>query len=100
MKNKLLIFILILQVFFSCKFIDKKTSLWTDDPVIAAYTEIYNAEKESNKIEVIFKENPAFSFYNEKKKADLIIGKYLNSPQIIKDFTTINRIFGKNNQYT
>ena len=73
-----------------------KIVLWTNNPELISYVEMFNSEHDRVKIETLYKQNPSREIMKTKKYPDLIIGSYLNSPQIIDNFSRVNHLFKKN----
>ncbi len=73
-----------------------KIVLWTDNPELISYIEMFNSEHDMIKVETVYKQNPSRELMKTKKYPDIVIGSYLNSPQVIDNFSRLNRLFGKN----
>ncbi|MFP4535313.1 MAG: hypothetical protein ACLFNP_06295 [Spirochaetaceae bacterium] len=51
--------------------------LWTDQPLMALYAELYNAEREQTKVKVVFRTDVAEAVLTEGGEPDVIIGRGL-----------------------
>lgn len=73
----------------------KKLVLWTDNPEMISYVEKFNSLHETIKIETIYKQYPARELMSARRAPDMVIGSYLNSPQVIDNFRKLNHLFRK-----
>lgn len=73
-----------------------KVVLWSDNPDLISYVEIFNSKHDNLKIETIYKKDPAMEIKISKRKPDIVFASYLNSPQVIDNFINLNQLFGKN----
>lgn len=67
--------------------------LWTDQPLIAFYVELYNAEQQDSKIKVRFKEDVAEAFLTEAGSPDIVIGRGLanrNLLPFVQEFSSLS----------
>ena len=92
----LIIIFLVLLVFsfiknFSAN--NHKLVLWTDIPEFISYVEMFNAEHDSLKIEPVYQRDPARALMRTRNQPDIIVGNYLNSPQVIESFRKVNHLF-------
>lgn len=69
--------------------------LWTDRPELAAYAEIFNAETEGRKVEVVYKETPWMALENETGHPDLVAGTRLDSVLAMGKLNTLDRLIKK-----
>jgi len=69
--------------------------LWTDRPEIAAYAELYNAETDGRKIQVVYKEVPWLALENETKHPDLVAGTRLDSILALGHFASLDKMIHK-----
>ncbi len=67
--------------------------MWTNHPELAAYVENYNSTQDKYKVEIVYQTNPGKALLEENSRADLVVGPYLNSPDVIDKFNPINRLF-------
>lgn len=76
---------------------EHKIVLWTDRPEFIAYAEVFNAEQDDYKVEIIYKASPSSEMMkNGSVSGDIVIGSYLNSKKLIDKFKNLNFLFGKN----
>ena len=90
----IIISFLILTIVTACSLFsnDSAAVLWTDRPEIAAYVELFNAETEGRRIEVVYTEIPWKSLENEAEHPDLVAGTRLDSVLSIRHFATVDRL--------
>lgn len=90
---KSILVISLLFVFFSCTNKSQTITLWTDRPEFALYAEIFNASS-SQKVLVVYKEtlNSAFPISKDEKKPDLVVGSWLESTDLKKNFYPLNNL--------
>jgi hypothetical protein len=74
--------------------------LWTNRPEFAAYAELFNASQEQYRVEIMYRREPAISVETELAAAadtadspDLIAGPYLNNPEILHYFSSLQSLF-------
>ncbi|MCL2792532.1 MAG: hypothetical protein FWD87_05505 [Spirochaetaceae bacterium] len=96
----IIILIAIIVVIFSALFFinrfgtnNHKIVLWTDIPEFISYIEMFNSKHDNLKIEPVFQRDPARALIRARRHPDIIIGSYLNSPQVIDNFRRVNHLF-------
>ena len=94
----LIIFIVFTTLFFIKKYgpASHKAVLWTDNPEFISYVEMFNSAHDKLKIEPVYKKDPAKALIKTRKYPDIVVGSYLNSPQVIDNFKKTNSLFRKN----
>ncbi|MFP4362237.1 MAG: hypothetical protein ACLFR1_00075 [Spirochaetia bacterium] len=87
-----ILFILILS---GCTlFEDNIAVLWTDQPEIAAYIEIFNSIQNEYRIELMYKESPASALLEGDEEApDIVISRWLANSQLLPEFLPLNNLF-------
>lgn len=66
--------------------------LMTDRPELAAYAELYNAETEGRKIEVVYREIPWLALETKAGSPDLVAGESLSSTYAVNNFESLDRL--------
>lgn len=69
-------------------------TLWTNQPELAAYVELFNTSQKHYKIEIAYRSSPAQSLSSEHKMPDLVIGDRISSVNIIGMFNPLDAILG------
>ncbi|MFW6215982.1 MAG: hypothetical protein ACOC45_08540, partial [Alkalispirochaetaceae bacterium] len=74
--RNLLIWLVVPLLLLSCSGPEgvETVELWTDEPLLAYYVELFNAEQEQIKIEIRFEEEVAEAFLTEEGTPDIVIG--------------------------
>ncbi len=75
------------MILTSCQ--SKEALMWTDQPEIAAYAEVFNAKQKNFRIEIIYSQNPARELDEKQNHPDLVIGKWLTNSRSIKHFRSL-----------
>lgn len=96
MKNVLLCIFCALT-FLSCKrsVEDQIIVIWTNKTEVVSYCEFFNASQDEYKAIVEYKENPAQSILEEKRKADIVIAPWLKGSATRGMFEKINHLLSK-----
>jgi hypothetical protein len=69
--------------------------LWTNRPEMAAYAELFNAEMDGRRIEVVYQVEPWRALENDAEHPDLVAGARLDSVLSIGHFASIDRLISK-----
>ena len=64
--------------------------LWTDRPELAVYAELYNAQTDGRKIEIVYKEIPWLSLEHENGHPSLVAGTRLDDSGTIMKFQSLD----------
>lgn len=85
----------ILFIFFSSCSLFTRTNavLWTSVPEFASYTEVYNSQQDSYKIELVYKEDPAAELETTQEQPDLIVAERLSSVKLIDQFSSLEKMY-------
>lgn len=114
MKNRitaLLISIFFLTIFNSCD--SRKSQLgqsefnnrnhriviWTSCSEVAQYAELYNKNSKDSRVIIVYKENPALSLppAKDEELPDLILGSWLHTDSMQKNFRSLDYLFDRQN---
>ena len=89
----------LLLIMTGCELLSNSSTavLWTDRPELAVYAELFNAEGEDVRVEVIFKETPWISLETESVHPDLVVSTRLDSDLTVKHFGFLDQLI-KNEQ--
>ncbi len=74
-------------------FIQPTAVLWTSIPEFASYSEVYNLQQDTYKIELVYKEDPVQSLIDAQHPPDLIVGNRLTSVETIDGFASLEKMF-------
>ena len=89
----LLLALMVLLLFPACTLFEPQIAvIWTDIPEIAAYAEMYNAEGDEVKVNVIYREHPSRIPPDSSEYPDIIIGRHLNSVKTIPLFESLGEL--------
>jgi len=92
--RRLLILPMLLILCTSCVLLEEKTlTLWTNRPEFTDYIEVYNTEQEEYRIEIIYKESPAYAIIHENEHPDIVAGEFLKSTNVINSFSDLEPMF-------
>ena len=94
----LFIFVLSIFSFISCDSKEEnRIVIWTCSRDFAQYAELYNQSHKTNKIIIVYKENPAKSLPPQKDELspDIVVGPWLQSESIYKNFKPLDYIFDR-----
>ena len=84
-----------LAVLNSCSlFYNQRIVLWTDQPEMAAYIENFNSNNDFYKVEIYYRSNAAASLSGTENQPDIVIGKRINSPELLSKFQPLDRLIG------
>ena len=67
--------------------------LMTDRPEFAAYAELFNAEQNDYRINVIYREEPATAGTAGLSNIDLVVAPFLNNPDLITTYRPLTKLF-------
>ncbi|MFP4329658.1 MAG: hypothetical protein ACLFP6_02960 [Spirochaetaceae bacterium] len=83
--RNLLIWLVVPLLLLSCSEPEgvETVELWTDEPLLAYYVELFNAEQEQIKVEIRFEEEVAEAFLTEEGTPDIVIGRGLASRNLL-----------------
>ncbi len=98
--KKIFLSSLIILGFASCKeSTDNKIVIWTNCSEFAQYTEIYNKTHKNNKAIIVYKDNPAAALPPSKDELDpdIIVGPWLRTNDVSKNFKLLNYLFDRKN---
>ena len=96
-----LVFLLLTSNFSLLTFISCGNSspvvIWTDRPEIVSYVEFFNVAQTKAKAVVVYKEKLASSLppAKDEQAPDLVIGSFLRNSRIKKNFSSLDRVFGR-----
>jgi ABC-type glycerol-3-phosphate transport system substrate-binding protein len=87
----------VLAIVTSCGRLSNNSTamLWTDSPELAAYVELYNAETDARKIEVVYKEIPWLALESSAEQPELVAGTRLDSSLSIDNFASLEKLINK-----
>ncbi len=92
--KSILITLLIIGLCSSCSLFQGTTAtLWTNKAEIVAYIEVYNTEREHNKIEVTYNPQPAIALMKEENPPDMIVDAQLDSVAVFEHLSSLNKLF-------
>lgn len=67
--------------------------LWCSVPEFAAYTEVYNSQQNTYKIELVYKEDPVAALADTEQPPDLIVDERLSSGENIPLFASLEKMY-------
>lgn len=81
---------------------DRRIVIWTNCREFAQYIELFNATSRENRAVLVYKENPAFSLPPAKDELtpDIVIGSWLRSDFMQKEFCRLDYLFNHQNLTT
>lgn len=76
---------------------ENRVVIWTCSRDFAQYAELYNQSHKNNKVVIVYKENPAKSLppLKDEVSPDIVIGPWLQSDSVSKNFTSLDYIFDR-----
>ena len=74
-------------------FVRPTAVLWCSIPEFAAYTEVYNSQQDTYKIELVYKEDPVAALAETEHHPDLIIDQRLTSSQAVGLFASLEKMY-------
>jgi len=81
-------------LFSGCPFADRNILvLATDHPELAAYVEIFNAEQDEYKVELVYSKNPAADMADGVGDYDILFSEHLACSSYISYFTPLEELF-------
>lgn len=89
-------FLLIILPFLLCGcglFVRPTAVLWTSVPEFASYTEVYNLQQDTYKIELVYKEDPVAALLETQNPPDIVVAKRLVSVKTIEAFASVEKMF-------
>lgn len=82
-------------LFSACSSPDQNTAiLWTSQPEFAAYAETFNAQQNRFRVLLVYKANPAADIVSTTERPDIVVGEYLRSRRVRRNFSSLNRLLG------
>lgn len=71
--------------------------IWTDRPEIVSYVEFFNVAQNKAKAVVVYKEKLASALppAKDEQNPDIVIGSFLRNSRIKKNFSSLDRVFGR-----
>ena len=94
MTKQLPMILVVLIILSGCSLFSNSTTavLWTNKPELAAYGELFNAENEARKVEVVYKEYPWVALEQESNHPDLVAGTRLDSLLVLRHFSSVDNL--------
>ncbi|MCL2293741.1 MAG: hypothetical protein FWC36_02590 [Spirochaetes bacterium] len=90
----IIVFVILISLFIIDRFGQERHRivLWTDIPEFIIYIEMFNSENDRLKIKPVYVKDPAKALIRTRRFPDLVVGSYLNSPQVIDNFRRTNHL--------